>query len=613
MGSRAKRFMASDWWKRAAVMCIVSLAMPLTVGAAGPPADAAPATPESLVQQAIAAGVSGQPARKAELLAAALRQSPDFAAAHWQQAELRVGNRWLPLSAVAQTLAADPRIAEYRRRRTAAQVGAAQDGAAQQLALGKWCQAQGLADEARAHFTKVLELSPGDPQATAALQLKNVDGKWMTQEQIDRQLLAKHQADDNLKTWKPVLQALARRIEQGPDSDRKAAAAELATIGDPSAVGAAEAVCLQSSAKAGRELVTWLAAFPQQTATEALLRQAVLHPAPVIRSAANDALKSRSLHDYAPILIGALQAPLKTDLDVDVGRGAVRFEQTVRQEGATQDRVLRKELEMPLHVPNPDTSFFLQDSLAIAAQSEARANRQARLANQAARQLNDRIYAVLATTTGQDLDHSPRDWWDWWYQYIDYYQGAQRPTDEEYVHYFYNVPYFVSPANRYNTAPLPLPVFRTHSCFARGTKVWTISGPAAIETVQMGDRVLSQDPDSGELAYKPVLQTTLRPKHPTLKIQLGSDSLVVTRGHLFWVDPQGWKMARELQPGMLLHGLERDVTVDSVQEARIADVYNLVIADFGTYFVGQKPVLVHDNTLRTPTLVRVPGWAPAAD
>ena len=50
------------------------------------------------------------------------------------------------------------------------------------------------------------------------------------------------------------------------------------------------------------------------------------------------------------------------------------------------------------------------------------------------------------------------------------------------------------------------------SALRRARQSVTITGQVAIEySVQIGDRVLAQDADTGELAYKPVLGTTLRP------------------------------------------------------------------------------------------------------
>ena len=37
--------------------------------------------------------------------------------------------------------------------------------------------------------------------------------------------------------------------------------------------------------------------------------------------------------------------------------------------------------------------------------------------------------------------------------------------------------------------------------------------------------------------------------------------------------------------------------------------YNLIVADFNSYFVGEHGILVHDNTPRRPTAAAVPGLA----
>ena len=49
----------------------------------------------------------------------------------------------------------------------------------------------------------------------------------------------------------------------------------------------------------------------------------------------------------------------------------------------------------------------------------------------------------------------------------------------------------------------------------------TQTGLVPIEQVKIGDRVLSQDPETGELAYKVVLDTTERPASPMLRITVG--------------------------------------------------------------------------------------------
>jgi hypothetical protein len=68
-------------------------------------------------------------------------------------------------------------------------------------------------------------------------------------------------------------------------------------------------------------------------------------------------------------------------------------------------------------------------------------------------------------------------------------------------------------------------------------------------------------------------------------------------------------MAKELEEGAILHGVTGAPRVQSVEKSGQEEAYNLVVAEFNTYFVGESGVLVHDNTPRTPTRATVPGLA----
>ena len=69
----------------------------------------------------------------------------------------------------------------------------------------------------------------------------------------------------------------------------------------------------------------------------------------------------------------------------------------------------------------------------------------------------------------------------------------------------------------------------------------------------------------------------------------------------------GWQKARELDSGVELHTVRGSVRISRVEEAEFAPTYNLIVADFHSYFVGRSLVLCHDNTLRQPTDALVPG------
>src|SRR5581483_2503473 len=110
-----------------------------------------------------------------------------------------------------------------------------------------------------------------------------------------------------------------------------------------------------------------------------------------------------------------------------------------------------------------------------------------------------------------------------------------------------------------------------------------------------GDRVLSQNPETGELAYKPVLRTTRRPESELTEIVCEAETFEASGGHPLWVAGRGWLKARELEPGMLLHGVNSPTKVRETKPGRKAATYNLIVADFHTYFVGERKILSHDN------------------
>jgi hypothetical protein len=213
--------------------------------------------------------------------------------------------------------------------------------------------------------------------------------------------------------------------------------------------------------------------------------------------------------------------------------------------------------------------------------------------NRATAMLNNRIVWVLAQTTAQQLGRNPQDWWEWWQNYNEYYQPEDRPVYEQnYVdldHHYYPEPQMMS-------------------CFAKGTRVWTKTGPRPIETLEMGDQVLSQNVETGELMYKPVIGRTVRPPSQILELKSGDERVRTTRGHPFWVSGVGWRMAKELGDGAVLHGVTGLARVESIEPSGEEEAYNLVVADFNTYFVGEMGLLVHDNTPRRPTQAIVPGY-----
>ena len=96
-----------------------------------------------------------------------------------------------------------------------------------------------------------------------------------------------------------------------------------------------------------------------------------------------------------------------------------------------------------------------------------------------------------------------------------------------------------------------------------------------------------------------------------LTVATSVGSFRLTRGHKLWIVGKGWRMAMELKPRDRVHTLHGAETVLSTKPADAAAAYNLLVADDGTYFVGRRAMLVHDNSPRLPTQNRLPGFTEA--
>lgn len=212
---------------------------------------------------------------------------------------------------------------------------------------------------------------------------------------------------------------------------------------------------------------------------------------------------------------------------------------------------------------------------------------------------------LIATAEGGGPD--PKRWWQWWYDYNEQYTSGEKP----YYGYDYDWSTTTQYDGGYNTHTDTRTIqdwyVRCVSCFAKGTPVWTLSGPKPIEQIKIGDRVLAQRPETGELAYKGVLATTIRPPDEMLTIRAGKSSITTTLGHPFFVVGKGWRMAKELTEADWICAQGQTLPIDVIEKAETAEAHNLMVADFGSYFVGKDRILVHDNSPIPPVRLEMPG------
>jgi hypothetical protein len=315
-------------------------------------------------------------------------------------------------------------------------------------------------------------------------------------------------------------------------------------------------------------------------------------------------LRQQKRESYVPTMLREMYTPLLSRYEIaPLPNGRMGYRHLFEREGQEERQVLvldteyRRVRRFTGDGRETLVRAFL-DSLAGVSQREARVTMQ----NQVQWTLNQRLTDALNIATNQQLPVEPQRWWQWWDEENEIgRQGGKQVVARQQVQQ-------VAAVDRPQLLTMQAaPMQPAGECFVAGTLVLTQQGQLPIEMVRVGDLVLAQNVDSGELAFKPVLRATVRPAGPLVKVQIGRDEFKTTSGHLFWVAGEGWVKARNLSSGMDVHCLRGALANQVTSIGDKAETYNLVVADFHTYFVGQERVLTHDVTPRRPTDATVPG------
>jgi hypothetical protein len=580
----------------------------------------------------------GMTAERMKHLALAVMYDPSNALARGLMGLIAYQGKWGRPDDVGKRIQDDPAyrrlIEEYLERRAQAA-----NKADAQMKLASWCEQKGLKAQAIAHYNVVVQLDPSHEAAWRHLGYKKAGNRWVKPEEAAAGKLEAERQRRADRSWRPRLEKMREGI-QGKDPGRKERAERaVAAVTDPRAVPMIWAVFISGGSERSRlAAVQMLGQIDAPSASAALATLAILHPEGMVRARAAETLMRRDPRDIVERLITLVRKPFTYKVRPINGPGSMG-ELFIEGETFNVRRVYRSRaadpglippdafaptavadpLVTPVATASPDSSRagsprdIVFDPLAdlvanaFAAASTQRDVRAAqrlerirqdnqaqreRLAedvraidatNARIRELNGRVLPILSTLTGRDMGAEPEKWKGWWTDQLGYAfqkQSTSKPTFTEVVD---------SPSW---SASL--------ECFAAGTPVRTIDGPRPIESIQVGDRVLSQDTTTGVLGFQPVLAIHHTPSAATVRVTLDGETIVATGIHRFWRAGQGWATARDLKPGDRVRALGAVVTVKAVEVAPSQPVYNLDVADNHDFLVGKKGLLVHDSNFVKP-------------
>jgi hypothetical protein len=527
----------------------------LGVGVLGLAFGESPATADEPTQQqstanqdAAESALSHENSKRASGAISALAAATVDPAKKWEAGQVHFGGQWVAPDELARFLKQDKLDAAYRERRNKTP-----DTADGHFKLALWCRENGLSELQRGHLVVATQLDPKDTRPRKALGMVQYQGVWMTEADAAAARDLQTAAFQNYQKWKREFNELRVRLASGDAATREGALNDLRKIRDPFAVPLMEEASAQiQDERISLAIVHAAGQILHQAATRSLVRHAVWHGNPAVRSAAVDQLSHRDLDHYVSDLIRLMRPGESGEAWTTVqGRPAhVWFMQDYDRKDVVID--IGGGPFQDLNIPNK------QRFEAIAAKN------QFRLQN---------AQSALHALTGEDFGIDQQAWINWWR----------------------NVSY-VSPGDYSYPTSVDVVTYISHSCFVAGTPVWTLRGLVPIDHIQLGDLVLSKNMETGELGFQPVIDRTIRRQKGILDLQFEGETIGITAGHPIATPDREWVRADELSAGDLVHAVGGSATVVACSEGKSDQVYNLVVSGSNTYFVGRNRMLVHDIT-----------------
>ena len=519
----------------------------------------------------------------------------------WHAGFVKLDGKWLPFE---ESITPEPikgHGREYLDRRTHSE-----HTWSSQSALASWCSQHGLGEQSQAHLYHALMFAPQDADLSPVYQRMGyvrVGSQWLSRQEAFEAQRDIVEYLEQLESGTPIVSRFADELEANRLSEISRRD-RLKQLANAQKIAALELVLAPRSERCGQAAVEALRQIPSYQASQALGRIAAYSPWLFVRDSAVDGLQDRRWEDFVPQWLSMMGTPIMSefqrvtwgrhqgilclylserDFEIEVGQFLVWAPNSYRQTRGPRDAGL-----MTAH--NAFVTSVLRQRADMVERLSFRRNDEVE-------QLNERLAEALRTITTQKLVDAPQGWWDWWQENSGLPTVSSSSKPRVVV---------IKAENRVNV-PLPPAPLRSSSCLVAGTPIWTERGLVAVERIRTGDRALSKNIETGELDYKVVLHTTVRESSPITKFAIGEETIQATEGHHFWVSGRGWTKTRELAAEQPLHTPIGVTRVVSTESAEPAPTYNLVVADFHTYFVGKSAILSHDVLPPKPTNKRVPG------
>jgi len=572
--------------------------------------------------------------RAAQLKSNSVSEVSDLA--HWHSGDVFLGGKWVAASDLSEA-SMSPTMKEYFEQR-----GSQELVGERHRQLAKWCESKGLEEQSKAHWYGVLNFDERNAEALAHLGFERIGNTWFSRDELRLAAELSEQRLTDLKVWMPRMKQMALAICGNDTKKKSKALADLREIDSPQAIQSMLMVAMQLSGDYARPFVSAIRKFQSKEACLALAKLAIGNPTSSLGENAIAGLKEYRQEFYVPELLSLIEDDVEFRQNlITRSNGDLVLEQAFFRENMNEKilEVVNKIIVMDrtqfpagvvlarstvgflsgenggrrrivsemVRAPSRDSAVASEVARKNVETQKARADEAVEDQNQARKAFRENVLFVLKQTTGQDSGATSQAWWLWWDAENDTNRMSSKSYRVQSRDTYEQLAYSRSPE-----VTQRISLGRRHECLVSGTLVQTQSGLVPIDSIRVGDLVLSSNVESGELELRPVIRTTLRPPTNTMKIVTEDETIQATLGHYWWVAGKGWLRTRELSEGMHLHTATGTQKIKEMQEFEgMLPTYNLIIEDNHTYFVGESRILSNDATDIRPTLAKVPGLPPS--
>ena len=190
---------------------------------------------ETLVQEALTAEMEGRSGDRDRWAHEALKDSPEHPAAHWLDGQVLVNQQWVRIEETPYVFVRDHKYQEYLRRRSKCA-----DTAWSQFQLGDWCKRRGLTEQARAHFTRAIEIYPDHAMVRSRLGYVRVRNERRTSAEIKETKHPRTNVSSDYTQWRFKITMILQDVSAADPEQAQKAREELLAIDTPAAIPALE-------------------------------------------------------------------------------------------------------------------------------------------------------------------------------------------------------------------------------------------------------------------------------------------------------------------------------------------------------------------------------------